>query len=99
LFFLLFIILLWPHAFVNSPDVCINRVLQCDGTWDCPNGEDEMYCGITNGCSEKNVTKTAQFQCRETKKCVPLNTICDGRLDCRDGYNICFVIFFFRYLL
>ena len=31
---------------LKCPDsYCIPLVYQCDGKWDCPNGEDEVECG------------------------------------------------------
>ena len=58
---------------------CISWSNVCDGNWDCPEGEDEMYepvCGEMNRCLN-------MFKCRQYKhKCIHINNICDGRYDC-----------------
>ena len=58
---------------------CLLWSYVCDGNWDCPEGEDEIYepvCEETNRCLN-------MFKCRQHKYiCIHSNSICDGRYDC-----------------
>ena len=49
--------------------ICISKALICDGTPDCPNGEDEENCPVD--ATVMNLVGKAQ--------------LCDGYLDRRDG--------------
>ncbi|RZC33374.1 Ldl recept a and/or fn3 domain containing protein [Asbolus verrucosus] len=55
---------------------CILLSWVCDGTKDCPGGEDESDC--------KSCTKD-EFKCHKDRKCVPLSAVCNHVADCSDG--------------
>ena len=59
---------------------CVSKALFCDGVEDCPGGLDEENCRPQEKCHS-----LLQFKCDSLAKCIPLENICDGRLDCRDG--------------
>lgn len=51
----------------------------CDGTKDCPDGDDEDQTAC------KNITcRLDQFQCND-KTCIPGNLACSGTAECNDG--------------
>lgn len=58
---------------------CIPWSYVCDGIWDCPSGEDEVYdsiCGTSIICAN-------MYKCRKTtRKCFHLSNVCDGKKDC-----------------
>ncbi|XP_049874730.1 uncharacterized protein LOC126372849 isoform X2 [Pectinophora gossypiella] len=54
---------------------CVPREWVCDGTNDCPAGDDEKQC---NACDSN------QFRC-STGQCIMRRWLCDGYLDCPDG--------------
>lgn len=59
--------------------MCIHKSWLCDGSKDCPDGDDEM------GPSCQNVTCRAdQFQCAD-RTCIPGHLMCSGKAECRDG--------------
>ncbi|XP_058175045.1 basement membrane-specific heparan sulfate proteoglycan core protein [Anopheles ziemanni] len=62
----------------GKTSVFICEVQRCDGTSDCPNGEDETAeaCG-------RLVCGPHQFKC--DSKCISLTQKCDRVLDCTDG--------------
>jgi len=53
---------------------CIPLFLLCDGSMDCPYGEDEENCFVSI-CQ-------GLLQCRDSKVCVHPDNICDGIPDC-----------------
>lgn len=58
---------------------CIDIAFLCDGTEDCPSGEDEdpkVTCANVTCASD-------QFHCDHTK-CIGHDQVCDGNSDCRD---------------
>ena len=61
---------------------CIPWSYVCDGKWDCPKGEDELYISVcTRGLACVNM-----YHCRKTKHiCLHLGNICDGHIDCPFG--------------
>lgn len=59
---------------------CILNAWLCDGSFDCPGGEDEQHCeGTKNNCSEPG-----QFRCRDDGSCIAMSEVCDGKPDCPD---------------
>ena len=48
----------------------------CDGTVDCPDFSDELYCDY---CPEKH------FHCGVGRQCIDKARMCDGRRDCDNG--------------
>ena len=54
---------------------CLSLALVCDGTVDCPFGDDEA------GCVGSNLTCPGFLKCRGGQ-CVHLTHVCDGKYDC-----------------
>ncbi len=54
---------------------CIHVYRLCDGTVDCPQGDDEKECALS-GCPE------GFFKCRESRKCIFPDNVCDGNVHC-----------------
>ena len=85
-----------PGMFQCHDDSCIQDVLVCDGTSNCPHSEDEIV-----DCPPRNTSYTAandaDFFQMFTEKCVPpyitcpseecvhTGQVCDGHRDCSDG--------------
>lgn len=59
----------------SDPTICLNHTARCNGTADCPRGEDEVNCP---GCSHN------QFKCANAD-CIRMEWLCDGTKDCSDG--------------
>lgn len=59
----------------SNRTLCLPIQAQCNGTAECPRGEDEAGCG---GC------QLNQFECTN-KRCVRVEWRCDGQDDCEDG--------------
>lgn len=55
--------------------MCLNKTARCNGTTECPRGEDEVNCP---GCSHN------QFKCANSL-CIRMEWLCDGQNDCSDG--------------
>jgi hypothetical protein len=62
--------------FVCSSGQCIRPTYLCDGMINCRDGSDEQNCTY-NECNQFN-----EYQCEETKLCIPNAWKCDGALDC-----------------
>ncbi|XP_055844737.1 putative vitellogenin receptor isoform X2 [Episyrphus balteatus] len=60
----------------SDPTICLDMKAKCNGTAECPRGEDEVGC---HGCS------VYEFQCKSTMECIRNDFHCDGEKDCRDG--------------
>ena len=56
---------------------CIPFRYQCDGKWDCWNGDDEIHCALER-C--KNM-----YRCKSSSICIHTKNVCDGIKDCLDG--------------
>ncbi len=65
---------------------CIPFNYQCDGKWDCPQGEDESeFCTDTTRCAN-------MFRCRSPSQiCIHLGQVCDKVEDCSltDDEDLC----------
>lgn len=62
---------------------CIWGIRECDGTPDCDDESDEDHCSDTTptGCDAHT-----EFDCSEEGSfCIPLDKVCDKRVDCGDG--------------
>ncbi|XP_014291555.1 vitellogenin receptor isoform X1 [Halyomorpha halys] len=55
--------------------ICLPASGRCNGTSECPDGEDELRC---NKCSEE------EFTCSSSKRCLPMTWVCDNVSDCED---------------
>ncbi|KAL6422754.1 hypothetical protein ACFW04_010753 [Cataglyphis niger] len=69
------------HQFQCYNGDCIENAWICDGSNDCPSGEDEQHCEQTHASCREN----DQFMCRQDGSCVPLSHICNGIEECPDG--------------
>ncbi|XP_076622054.1 sortilin-related receptor [Colletes latitarsis] len=59
---------------------CIQDAWVCDGSKDCPAGEDEARCdGVQVAC------KKGQFKCRMDGGCIRIRDVCNGIEECLDG--------------
>ncbi|CAH0560374.1 unnamed protein product [Brassicogethes aeneus] len=58
---------------------CIFSGWLCDGTKDCPEGEDELHCGEMRNCTRE------QFKCRVDGSCISQSLVCNNHQDCPDG--------------
>lgn len=70
-----------PTHFHCDSGECIVKRFVCDGTPDCPNGEDER------GCPPDARKKCApgKFKCASDGICLPIEKFCDGIANCADG--------------
>ncbi|XP_020287801.1 vitellogenin receptor [Pseudomyrmex gracilis] len=59
----------------NNTNICISRVVLCDGVRNCPQGDDE------NSCTK---CYADEFTCRNGE-CIEKEFACDGEADCMDG--------------
>ncbi|CAF1688232.1 unnamed protein product, partial [Adineta ricciae] len=63
---------------------CNNIYTRCDGFWNCPNGEDEENCHISN-CSRQFLDCISPFN--YTKICLPSHQVQNGIVDCLGGLD------------
>ncbi|XP_034474850.1 putative vitellogenin receptor isoform X1 [Drosophila innubila] len=61
----------------SNLQLCLDPSVRCNGTAECPRGEDETNCG--------DMCSLNEFQCRESKECIRLDFRCDSERDCSDG--------------
>jgi len=69
----------------NQLWACIPAEWKCDGIWDCPSGEDEgsEYCNVGKCAGNHNLTYW--YQCSDTGRCISINSVGNGEIDCVDG--------------
>lgn len=65
-------------GFVCDGNRCLRKQVICDGIAQCKDGSDEHYerCAVST-CPPNN------FQCKQSKQCIPRSFVCDGHPDCR----------------
>ena len=68
----------WASEFrCPGTTTCLSKILGCDGTADCPWGEDERGCQTT--CQDGK-----KFSCRDSKRCISQSLVCNKVNDCLD---------------
>lgn len=70
-----------PTHFHCDSGECIAKRFLCDGTPDCPNGEDERGCPADT----KKRCPPGKFRCIGDGSCLPIEKFCDGVVHCVDG--------------
>ena len=69
-------LIIWcPGMFKCIYSYCIPMSLVCDGHYDCPDGEDELFCS--------KLVCPGLLKCRGENKCVSVGELCDGQVNCR----------------
>ncbi|CAB3240615.1 unnamed protein product [Arctia plantaginis] len=58
--------------------LCVSAEARCDGSIQCYDRSDEMYC---------DCDLTKQFRCGHFISCFSQTKLCDGVIDCWDGYD------------
>ena len=68
---------------------CIPWSYVCDGKWDCPGGDDELYNPV---CTKARMCRH-MYKCRKILLCVHLGNVCNGNVDCQfgDDENLCHI--------
>ncbi|XP_067639802.1 vitellogenin receptor Yl isoform X3 [Eurosta solidaginis] len=61
----------------SDPSICLELSARCNGTAECPRGEDEEKCGV--------VCSIYEFQCESNNECIRKEFRCDRDNDCADG--------------
>ncbi|XP_049310082.1 putative vitellogenin receptor isoform X1 [Bactrocera dorsalis] len=68
------------HPMYQCPSdmsICLELSSRCNGTTECPRGEDEAKCGV--------VCSIYEFQCKSNDECIRMEFRCDRDKDCADG--------------
>lgn len=61
----------------SHPTMCLELSAKCNGTAECPRGEDEADCD--------NMCTSYEFRCKTSKECIRAEFRCDKENDCADG--------------
>ena len=76
-----------------APGRCVPAAWRCDGEFDCAGHDglhhddhsDEEGCRGRGGGSEAACDQLTEFACERGHRCVPLDLVCDGHVDCSDA--------------
>ncbi|XP_064619008.1 G-protein coupled receptor GRL101-like [Lineus longissimus] len=69
------------EGYIKCPgSYCIPVGSLCDGTWDCPMGEDEISCQ-----SDQQAKCPGMYKCKSKWNCVQWERVCNGERDCPEG--------------
>ena len=72
--------IIWcPGMFKCLYSYCLPMSLVCDGYYDCPDGEDELFCS--------KLVCPGLLKCRGENKCVSDDELCDGQVNCRFTFD------------
>jgi len=69
-----------PAHFKCPMSYCIYLQSVCDGTTDCPHGEDEVGCP-----GKTRLSCPGQFRCKTSNICLPIAVLCDNITHCLEG--------------
>ncbi|KAM7347718.1 putative vitellogenin receptor yl isoform 1-T1 [Cochliomyia hominivorax] len=61
----------------SDSNICLELSAKCNGSAECPRGEDEADCG--------NMCSIYEFRCKTSKECIRSEFRCDREKDCADG--------------
>ncbi|GMR41891.1 hypothetical protein PMAYCL1PPCAC_12086, partial [Pristionchus mayeri] len=79
------------HEYQCRNGACIDEEAKCDGTWDCPNGDDETECPKMSANTDVvsleigPQCRHGSHQCADHSACIPSKWKCDGEPDCDDA--------------
>ena len=69
-----------PANYVKCPrSYCIPVHRVCDGTFDCPQRDDEI------GCENQDGRCKGMYKCKKESRCLPGDMVCDGTVQCEGG--------------
>jgi len=73
-------------SFTCKSGDCVPKRWVCDGTADCPSGDDEHNCPHSDqSCRNLTLKGEETYLCNDGFTCIKLTQMCDDKPDCPDG--------------